>query len=95
MQQGFRAETPLGYQQVTATGAAFGLSLPASRPGLSLVLIQAEAQALRWRDDGTDPTAAIGYLIPVNGELRYTGKNPGALRLIAAAGGAIANITYY
>lgn len=95
MQQSFMAEKPLGYQQVTVTSAVFGIPFPAGRAGTVLILVQAEAQALRWRDDGTDPTATVGYLVPVNSELRYTGANPAALKMIAAAVGAIANIAIY
>lgn len=84
---------PTGYRQVTATVAAFALPTPPA--GTRRTVIQAEAQGLRWRDDGTDPTAAIGMLIPSGGELRYDGATIGALKLIAAAAGAIANISYY
>lgn len=85
--------TPLGYRQVTATASAF--TLPTPPAGTRRAIVQAEAQALRWRDDGTAPTAAIGMTISAGGELRYDGANMGALQLIAAAAGAIANIAYY
>lgn len=84
---------PRGYQRVTATGSAF--ALPSVPAGARRVIVQAEAQALRWRDDGTDPTATVGMTIPAGGELRYDGANMGAMRLIAATSGAIANIIYY
>lgn len=85
--------TPLGYRQVTATGTVF--TLPTPPAGTRRAIIQAEAQALRWRDDGPDPTATVGMLIPAGGELRYDGANMGALEMIAATAGAIANIAYY
>lgn len=52
---------PLGHQQIT-TGfnAAQGLTVPA---GANLAIIQINANNLagiRWRDDGTDPTDAVG-----------------------------------
>lgn len=84
--------TPRGYQQVTATGTAFFLpTLPA---GTRRAVIQAAAQAIIWRDDGTAPTTTVGMTIPAGGELRYDG-NMAALQMIAAAAGAIANISYY
>ena len=82
-----------GYQRVTSTTAAF--PLPSPPAGARRAIIQAEGQALRWRDDGQPPTATIGMTIPAGGELRYDGADMGALRLIAAASGAIANISYY
>lgn len=82
-----------GYRQVIATGTAF--ALPTPPVGTRRAIVQAEAQAIRWRDDGTDPTASVGRLIPAGGELRYDGASPSALKLIADAAGAIANISYY
>jgi len=88
----------LGYQQVAAAGtvAAFNLTPPANRQGLSPTwcLIQAETQALRYRDDGQDPTTSVGMLIPAGTTLEYTGNVLG-IRLINATAGAIANISYY
>ena len=85
--------TALGFQQVTATAAVF--AMPAIPAGTRRAVVQAEAQALRWRDDGNNPTAAIGMTIAAGGELRYDGASMGALKLIAATAGAIANISYY
>lgn len=89
-----------GYTQVNAAGtvAAFSLVVPAATPMSPMpptyAIIQAEAQALRWRDDGTDPTTAVGMVIPAGGELRYDGDLK-KIRLINAAAGAICNISLY
>ncbi|WP_186126361.1 hypothetical protein [Burkholderia gladioli] len=83
--------TPKGYQQVTSTGTAFALAPPA---GSRIALIQAEAQALRWRDDGTAPTTTVGMLLNAPNSVEYDG-NLSALRFIAATAGAILNVTYY
>ena len=55
---------PRGYQQFLAasTTAAQSLTVPALA---KRAYISAEAQAIRWRDDGVAPTAAVGNLIPV------------------------------
>lgn len=82
-----------GYKRVAGTGSAF--AMPAIPPGARRAIIQAEGQALRWRDDGTDPTPGTGMTIPAGGELRYDGADMSALKLIAAASGAVANISYY
>ena len=90
----------LGYQQIlaAATTTPVGLTLP-SRPGNKVIpptyaIIQAEAQAARWRDDGTDPTTAVGMTIAAGGELRYDGDLK-AIKFINAAAGTILNISYY
>lgn len=89
-----------GYQQkdATATLTASNIAMPASNTsngrGPTMAVIQAEAQALRYRDDGVDPTAAIGMLIPANTSINYDG-NLNAIRIINGAAGAIANISLY
>lgn len=89
--------TPKGYRQVTATSAAFTLasafggSIPA---GARVAFIQAEAQTIRWRDDGTAPTATVGMNLPVGGALEYDGSLA-AIQFIAATAGAILNVALY
>ncbi|TBR39271.1 MULTISPECIES: hypothetical protein [Dyella] len=85
------ALVPLGYQQITATGTAFTLTPPTNA---RLARIGAEAQVLRWRDDGTAPTATTGQRITAGTEIEYVG-NLAAIRLIAETAGAIANVSYY
>lgn len=103
MQAGWKAEKPLGYGQfaagaidtstllstITVGGVA---GIPA---GTSLVLIVPEAQAVRWRDDGTAPTAAVGQPLAAGAELRYTANGLANLRFISAVAGAILNCTFY
>lgn len=90
---GSQTFTAGGFRQVTATGSVF--SLPTPPAGTRRTIIQAEAQALRWRDDGTNPSATVGMTIPAGGELRYDGSDMSLIKLIAASAGAIANISYY
>ncbi|MHC4988082.1 MAG: hypothetical protein ACYTFX_06250 [Planctomycetota bacterium] len=83
---------PLGYGQDTTVSAASALpSIPA---GARLALIQALTQNVRWRDDGTDPTAAIGYQLAAGSELAYTG-NLDAIKFIEEAASAEINVCYY
>lgn len=56
-------ERCLGFQQVAVLTAAVGLTVPA---GTKKIVVSAEGQPVRWRSDGTDPTAAIGNIIGVN-----------------------------
>lgn len=80
----------LGYQQLTPA-ASTGLTPPATA---TYAIIQAEAQAVRWRDDGTAPTASVGMVIASGGELRYDG-NLNAIRFIEATATAKLNVSYY
>jgi hypothetical protein len=83
---------PLGYQQLTSMSSAKQLTVPG---GANAALLVAEAQAVRWRDDGTAPIATVGMLLPVGIDgFFYTG-NLGAIQFIAATAGAILNVSYY
>lgn len=92
MQQNFQAEKALGYQQITALSASTALTVPA---GTSMAIITPETQAVRWRDDGTAPTATVGYPLAVGSELRYTAGQLSSLRFIEQVASAKINITYY
>lgn len=81
----------LGFQQITSLSSSSALTVPG---GATLAVIQAEGADVRWRDDGTAPTATVGMLLPAGAELRYTGALA-ALRLIQASAGATVNVSYY
>ena len=82
---------PLGYQQITVLTAAIGLTVPA---GATIALLQAEGDDIRWRDDGTVPTAAIGMLIQQGRELAYTGRLE-AIKFIEVTASGILNVSFY
>lgn len=82
---------PAGYQQLTILGSASALTVPA---GTKLTMIQAEAQAVRYRDDGTDPTASVGMVIAAGQTVAYNG-NPSAVKIIESTAGAKVNVLYY
>jgi len=82
---------PAGYQQITSLSAAAALTVPAfSR----IALIRAEDQNVRWRDDGTDPTASVGQPLAVDEDILYTG-DLSAIKFIEEAASAILNVSYY
>lgn len=103
MQAGFVAGKALGHAQSAAVDAStlissltFGSNAGAGIPvGTTDLLIQPQAQAIRWRDDGTAPTATVGYPLAVGAELRYNGQNLAALRVISQAAGAVVNVAAY
>ncbi len=82
---------PKGFQQIADLGSAVGLSPPA---GARLALIQATDQDVRWRDDGTDPTASVGVQLRAGDDLWYTG-DVSVISLIEQSSGATVNVSYY
>lgn len=92
MNAGMIGEKPLGYQQITSLSAATGFTIPA---GTSYAVVQAESQPVRWRDDGTDPTATVGMRIPVGDALIYTAQTMAKIKFIEETASAKLNVSYY
>ena len=93
MQANYWAETALGYQQLTIDATTSqALTVPL---GTTLILISPETQAIRIRDDGTNPTATVGYPVPVGAEMRYTACNMAGLKIIGQVASAVVNVLYY
>jgi hypothetical protein len=86
---------PCGYLQVTVTTVQ-SLTIPAacgSNP--TLAVIRAEAQAVRYRDDGVAPTATVGQPIAVtDAPIAYKGIIS-ALQFIAQVSGGIVDVLLY
>lgn len=82
---------PLGYQQLTSLSAATVLTVPT---GATRVVITCEAQAVRYRDDGTAPTATVGMPLAVGTALVYD-ATVSALQIIEQTSGAKCNMLYY
>lgn len=87
----FRADRALGYQQITSLAVATALTVPA---GAAKAHIKVAAQAVRYRDDDTAPTAAVGYPLAVGAELIYTG-DLARIRFIEQVASATLDILYY
>lgn len=91
---------PLGYQQVTPTGAAAKLAPPTAIAGATIgyMVIQCDGvigtDIARWRDDGVAPTAGAGMKLLAGQELDYTG-DPYNIQFIIGAGAPVLNISYY
>ena len=75
----------------SASTAAQTLTVPAHA---TLAVIKAAGQAVRWRDDGVNPTATVGMQIAVGESLRYTG-GLAALRTLEAVVGGVLDVSYY
>lgn len=83
---------PAGYQQVSTLTSSTGL--PSVPVGTTLAVIQAETQNVRYRDDGTAPTASVGMILVAGDMLYYTG-NMADIKFIQVTASAKLNITYY
>lgn len=84
---------PRGYQQLTGLDTVKQLTLPV---GANWAMIRCTGGDIRWRDDGTNPTAAVGYPLAVGEELIYdavTGLP--ALRFIQQSTAAEVSIAYF
>lgn len=81
----------LGYQQITSLSASTALTVPT---GATMALIVADTQGVRWRDDGTAPTASVGMPLAVGVSLSYDGDLK-AIRFIQQAASATLNVSYY
>ena len=83
--------TVLGYQQITSLSASTALTVPV---GATMALITPETQAIRWRDDGTAPTASVGMPIAVGAYFTYDGDLK-SIRFIEQTASAKINVSYY
>lgn len=83
--------SPLGYQQLTSLAAAAALTIPA---GAQKAVVIAETQDVRWRDDGTNPTASVGVVLKKDTVYTFDVLSA-ALRFIETAASAKLNVAYY
>jgi hypothetical protein len=98
MEPGQRA-VPLGYCQIAAATLASVTGLASCSGGIpagaNMILMQAEAQNIRWRDDGTNPTTAVGMLLlSAQAPVPYTGTIS-ALKFIDATAGGLLDVSFY
>ena len=92
---------PLGYQQVTCGNTAAALTFAALTAGqagsnINFLIIENQDASInvRWRDDGTAPTATVGMRILAGQQLVYAG-DPYAIQFIAESGSPKINVSAY
>lgn len=71
---------------------AEGLNVPTDARS---ALITAGAQAVRWRTDGTDPTATVGHFLASNANLEVFNRDLKKIKLIATSATSDIIITYF
>jgi hypothetical protein len=83
---------------VSQTCTSSGASLTAVGPpnGANFVLMQSEAQNIRWRDDGGSPTTTVGMLLNSTALVPtlYNGQL-GKIQFIDAVAGGILDASFY
>ena len=89
------AVTPLGYCALSVGASAVGLSscaggIPA---GAIFAYITPETAAVRYRDDGTAPTATVGYPVSPGQQLTYGGPMS-AVQFIAQSGTSTLDVLF-
>lgn len=92
---------PKGFEQITVSSAAIGpttatLNAITTKTDLeaNCAVFRCETADVRWRDDGSNPTASVGYLLKAGEELVYDG-NLRTLKFIRTASDATVDAAYY
>ena len=90
---GASPNAPLGYQQISAVtlASATGFTLPT---GTKVAVVVCEAADVRWRDDGTAPTASAGMYLAAKTYFSFA-ANLAKVQFIAVSGSPILNVSYY
>jgi hypothetical protein len=84
--------TPLGYQQVSVTSpSALTLTVPTAA---RIAEICVETAQVRYRDDGTAPTANVGMPAAASQCFQYSGSLV-AIQFIAVSTTATLDVSYY
>ena len=86
-----RRYAPEGYEQITGLTSAKSANPPT---GSRYAVFTCTGAGVRFRDDGTAPTASTGTLIPVGATFWYAG-NLGKIQFFQDAATAILDISYY
>ena len=84
--------TPLGCFQLTSLATATNLPTPPA--GAKLVNLTIESEGVRYRDDGTAPTASIGELLQPGGPWPYSGTLT-AIQFIQVGASAVIDGCFY
>jgi hypothetical protein len=91
---------PLGYCQISAATLASATGLASCVGGIpsgtNTILMSADTANVKWRDDGTAPTGAIGMTL-VFGQLpvTYNGTISKLQFILATGGSPILNVSFY
>ena len=82
---------PKGYQALAVSSTAVSLTIPA---GARIAYLYVESNTVRWRDDGTNPTASVGTPLKADADLLYD-SDLTKLRFIRASADAVVHVSFY
>lgn len=91
---------PMGFEQITVSSSSIGftstVAFPAGGPQADLAQFTIATSAATYRDDGTAPTATIGYPIAVGNSYSVCGLTAiKAARFIRVSADGTLNVLYY
>lgn len=87
---------PVAFEQLTTVSSSTALTA-ATYKNANYALIECDHTAnkyVRWRDDGTAPTATVGNTLAPGDTLQYDG-DLSTIRLIEESASAKINVSYY
>lgn len=84
----------LGYCQLSVTTAVLISTCSTGIPATATWAYITPEAAIRWRDDATAPTAAIGYPLSSGQQLTY-GGNLTTMQVVSQSGTATVNVAFY
>lgn len=92
--------TGFAYEEIAVSSTALGFTTatayPAGAVGAMLAVVSVEDDAVRYRDDGLNPTATVGQLAKVNTGFLVCGENNiRRLRMIRQTTDADVHVSYY
>jgi len=81
-----------GYQQLGTLSSAVNLTVPS---GASNALIAVSGAPVRWRSDGTAPTASVGMPVAAGATLVVGGPLMSTIQFIQQSGTAELDVNYF
>jgi hypothetical protein len=91
----------VGYQQISGLNAAKGFTLPSVDPvtgekcSPTMAIVTPQTQAVRWRSDGTDPSATVGMPLAVGAFHTFEAEDLARAKFFEQAASAVLNVEYY
>lgn len=91
----------MAFESITVSSAAIGFTAatygnPTTGAAGTSALVTIESNPVRWRADGTDPTASVGHLLGAGESLEVEGSlDLASIRFIATGSDATARVTYF
>lgn len=92
--------TPFAFEEISVSSTAIGLTQATAFPdgvkGADMAVVTIEDDAVRYRDDGLDPTATVGQIAAVDTSLTIRGAaSLKKVKFIRVTTDADINVTYY